>query len=410
MSMKERFEQAKKAQILEEDSESTPIYDEVKKSVKKNKQKDIPADYKPSITLDGTGHGEASLVSKRHVEPGTEESQNLFDAFLVERGYDPKKYFIPTESVKISQWQTYDERWLYAYKFAISPRLENMVSTKSIFEDLAAPVAPEKNADTIPARLLFITDTHIGKGAQAGGGTDQLIQQWKRSVAKALGDDTFDELHVAFGGDLIEGYISQNGRNIIQCDLTLIEQIDVAIGMVEWTLNVALGQAEKVSLSIVPGNHGETTRTQGVINGDSLDILIVQQAYERLARTWGTQFEERVDLIKPTPTETHCSWSVGDSTVTMVHGHKFKGQIKGADNWWRGHTFSGLEPGKSSILLAGHFHNFQISNAAADRWILFGPALETKSQWFEDSSGTSATSGVLIFDVVDGKPDRIRIV
>lgn len=337
------------------------------------------------------------------------DDEDAFDDFLKERGIDTSKFKVDSGSVKVKSWQIYNEEWRYSYGFNIIRRPESLTPSEPLYEGYDFPVPPK--LDTVKPRhsVVMVSDTHIGKGYEAGAGTDFLINQWRESFTNAMGDEVFDSLTVAFCGDLIEGYISQDGKNIISCDLPLVQQIHEATRLVEWTITKALNHAKTLKVAVVPGNHGETTRKQGVLNGDNFDIMIVEAAMDLLARTWGDDFNNRVEFYKPLDHETAVTWSQGGTNISMVHGHKFRGKMTGASKWWLNNIVARDETAESSILIAGHYHSFQVDNIAQGRFILFAPALERCSQWFKDSTGTTADGGMLIFDVEDQRPANISI-
>src|SRR5699024_1936371 len=72
-------------------------------------------------------------------------------------------------------------------------------------------------------RTMQNGDTHIGKSALDGAGSDLLVKRWKESITNVLDMGTAKGIHLAFMGDLIEGENSQGGKNIANNDLTLTE-------------------------------------------------------------------------------------------------------------------------------------------------------------------------------------------
>lgn len=255
---------------------------------------------------------------------------------------------------------------------------------------------------------VMLSDQHIGKSAAAGGGTDQITARWKQCVADAVGGHSWAGINLVLGGDTIEGYVSQGGRNITMTDLVLMEQLRVARQMVSWTIQHCLTHAEQVVVAAVPGNHAETTRVQGVPMGDNYDIGIVQTVEEAMSMAG---FGDRITFRYPTMNDGSVTYTLpDDTTFTVAHGHKFKGQMKGAQDWWAGHIANNRHPAASTILLAGHFHNFQASNWTRDRWIMFAPSLENESTWFANQTGATSKPGVLAFTTHGGEPQGIRVV
>lgn len=360
---------------------------------------EAPKGWTPGLTFDGNV-GEMTLTAKNPPEEGD------WNAILELHGYDPEKFYVLNDQVG----QTTHVRdgaviqiW-YKVKFGRRTEQANVDDIVTSLQDWDVPATPEvTNDDWL---TILITDPHIGKGAKAGGGTDAIIKRWKEGVDNAIAGRVFKGIHLAFGGDMIEGYVSQNGRMISGQDLDQQAQIRLATQMVTVTIRKALRHAEEVVVAVAPGNHGETTRTQERVMRDNNDILIVslvQQAFDNfdpeLPITWYYPPEQYGDV----------TYQVGETTFCLVHGHLFKGQMNGALKWWEGQTMNGRPPAQAQVLLCGHFHNAQIANVTRDRWIMFGPALETESTWFANSTGRTSKSGVLAFEMQDGTPVGIGI-
>ncbi|XOJ10542.1 hypothetical protein ACMXZU_04520 [Corynebacterium striatum] len=256
-------------------------------------------------------------------------------------------------------------------------------------------------------RTIMLTDQHIGKADWAGGGTGQIIERWKESVTRAIGGNQYEGLNIVFGGDSIEGFVSQDGKNISGTDLVLTEQISIAQHLTVWTLSKARNHAKHVTVAAVPGNHSESTRKQGMPMSDNFDLMIVKNAQQALELAGAA---DNMTFHYPQYSEGSVTYEAGGATFCVAHGHKFKGQLKGAENWWAGHIANNRHPAKANILLSGHFHNFQAANWTKDRWILFGPSLENESTWFANSTGATSRPGVLTFETVDGEPRKIEVV
>lgn len=291
------------------------------------------------------------------------------------------------------------------YKLPFYRKPERTFDVEDLLDDLYLPDGPE-NPTERTWRTIMISDQHIGKGSEAGGGTPVILDRWKQGVFRALKDRSYEGINLVLGGDTIEGYVSQNGKNIRECDLILSEQIRTAQHAVSWTIQELLEVAKEVVVSVVPGNHAETTRVQNMPLGDSFDVMIlrnVEQAFQLAGA------EKRVRFEYPKMTEGHVTYEAGGATFCVVHGHKFKSQMKGAQEWWSGHIANDRDPARATILLAGHFHNFQARSWTSKRWVLFAPSLETESTWFAATNGTSSRPGVLTFVTDGGEPKEMEI-
>lgn len=368
----------------------------------KNLNTPTPTGWTPGVQWDG----EQGFVT---TQPGTDPDEprdERWDSVLERFGLDPDRYVVDGP-VRHSAWDVPGHGIQHAHKARIVERPERRFDVEDLLDAVYAdPDYPDNPRSGW--RTIMLSDTHIGKSEEDGGGSDILVQRWRDSVDRALEDGPFEGINLVFGGDLIEGYVSQHGKNIGGCDLTLTEQIRVASHLVSDTVQKCLESAEEVVVAAVPGNHGESTRVSNVSMTDSHDLQIinsVQQALE-LAR-----LDDRVSFYYPEPNTGDVTYAAGDLTYAVVHGHRFSGgPVNGAEKWWSGQITNDRPAAAADVLLFGHFHGMRAWSWTARRWIMCAPALETQSTWFANSTGATGNPGVLVFDDVDGKPSNISIV
>ena len=368
----------------------------------KNLNTPAPTGWTPGVQWDGE---QGFVTTQPSTDPDTPRDER-WDEVLQRFGLDPERYVVDGP-VRHSAWDVPGHGIQHAHKARIVERPERRFDV----EDLLDAVYADPNYPGNPRsgwRTIMLSDTHIGKSEEDGGGSDILVQRWRDSVDRALEDGPFEGINLVFGGDLIEGYVSQHGKNIGGCDLTLTEQIRVASHLVSDTVQKCLEAASEVIVAAIPGNHGESTRVSNVSMTDSHDLQIVnsvQQALE-LAR-----LSDRVSFYYPEPNTGDVTYSAGDLTYTVVHGHRFSGgPVNGAERWWSGQITNDRPAAAADVLLFGHFHGMRAWSYTARRWIMCAPALETESRWFANSTGATGNPGVLVFDDVDGKPANISIV
>lgn len=368
----------------------------------KNLNTPAPTGWTPGVQWDG----EQGFVT---TQPGTDPDEprdERWDEVLQRFGLDPERYMVDGP-VRHSAWDVPGHGIQHAHKARIVERPERRFDVEDLLGAVYAAPDYLDNPRSV-WRTIMLSDTHIGKSEEDGGGSDILVQRWRDSVDRALADGPFEGINLVFGGDLIEGYVSQHGKNIGGCDLTLTEQIRVASHLVSDTVQKCLESAEEVVVAAVPGNHGESTRVSNVAMTDSHDLQIinsVQQALE-LAR-----LDDRVSFYYPEPNTGDVTYAAGDLTYAVVHGHRFSGgPVNGAEKWWSGQITNDRPAAAADVLLFGHFHGMRAWSWTARRWIMCAPALETQSTWFANSTGATGNPGVLIFDDVDGKPANISIV
>ena len=360
-----------------------------------------PTGWEPGLQWDGeTGH-----VTTPPMAAGEAPDGDTWNHVLERFGRDPARYMIDGP-VRHSAWDVPGHGVQTSHRARIVERPERTFDVERLLEDMYLDPEDVPTGRGQVWRTVQIGDTHIGKGAIDGGGSDQIIQQWKRSVTAALDCAPRAGIHLAFLGDLIEGQVSQGGANIAGNDLTLTEQLRVARHLVLWTIQQALEAAPRVIVSATPGNHGETTRVQNRPLTDSYDIDIVNAVQQAIGMT---ELDGFVEFYYPREGDGHVTYQVGDTTFTCAHGHKFGGKMNSAKRWWADMTVHGREPGAAQILLAGHFHSMEIANYTENRWIMFGPSLEQESNWLAQKNGASSRSGVLVFDTDSGTPLNIGI-
>lgn len=361
-----------------------------------------PKGWNPGVQWDG----EQGFVTTQPSADPDEPRDERWDSVLERFGLDPERYMVDGP-VRHSAWDVPGHGIQHAHKARIVERPERRFDVEDLLDAVYAdPDYPDNPRSGW--RTIMLSDTHIGKSEEDGGGSDILVQRWRDSVDRALEDGPFEGINLVFGGDLIEGYVSQHGKNIGGCDLTLTEQIRVTSHLVSDTVQKCLESAEEVVVAAVPGNHGESTRVSNVSMTDSHDLQIinsVQQALE-LAR-----LDDRVSFYYPEPNTGDVTYAAGDLTYAVVHGHRFSGgPVNGAEKWWSGQITNDRPAAAADVLLFGHFHGMRAWSWTARRWIMCAPALETQSTWFANSTGATGNPGVLVFDDVDGKPSNISIV
>ena len=364
----------------------------------KNLSTPAPTGFKPGIEWTGdTGH--VTVAAKPGEEPDRDKINGVIDSspFLTSDEVEVDWSSKPRVSIHHDDNGNAIQIW---YKLPLMRRRKGGKDVDDVL-DLIYDDIPKPKLHGDAWRTIQIGDTHIGKSALDGAGSDLLVKRWKESITNALNMSAVQGIHLAFMGDLIEGENSQGGKNIANNDLTLTESLRVARHLVSWTIQEALHHAENVIVSTVPGNHGDTTRLQNRPLTDSHDLDIVsavQQAFEL------TEHKDRITWYYPEEGTGHLVYEVDGTIFASTHGHLFKGMLKGAENWWSGMSVSGAPAGAAHILMAAHYHSPLVSNYTRNKWICFGAALEDKSTWLNEQNGASSQPGMLTYLTDGGKP------
>lgn len=364
------------------------------------------------IDFDGaTGAGTGSVTVQGRGLTKADKEEAVAD-FLRERGYDPEIFWLDGSGWKESQWQTHDERWLTALRFSVALKPEHALSVNDLQDKIwnHTEDTPEDEITRAGTRVLFISDTHIGKSQVEGGGSDIICERWKSSVEKALTGTHYEHLLLVFGGDLVEGIVSQGGKNVPQMDLCLADQLTLAQQMVAWTISYATDHTDALDVIAVAGNHGDTTRQFNGSTLDNYDLSIVKSVESSFKLF---EKDENITFVYPEDGDMSVVHDTPGGVIAVVHGHKIGtpgNQIHKADTWWAKRGHNGYPEGRATVLLAGHFHNYQVANTTSNKWIIYAPSLETRSTWLANLKGVSAMSGIVSFDFIDGMPININII
>ena len=364
----------------------------------KNLSTPAPTGFKPGIEWTGdTGH--VTVAAKPGEEPDRDKINGVIDSspFLTSDEVEVDWSSKPRVSIHHDDNGNAIQIW---YKLPLMRRRKGGKDVDDVLDLIYDDIPPIWDRGKA-WRTIQIGDTHIGKGALDGAGAQLLVDRWKESFTNALGLSRAEGVHLAFMGDLIEGENSQGGKNIANNDLTLTESLRVARHLVSWTIQESLRCVNKVVVSAVPGNHGDTTRLQNRPLTDNHDIDIVsavQQAFEL------SPHKDRITWYYPEEGTGHLVYEVDGTIFASTHGHLFKGMLKGAENWWSGMSVSGAPAGAAHILMAAHYHSPLVSNYTRNKWICFGAALEDKSTWLNEQNGASSQPGMLTYLTDGGKP------
>jgi hypothetical protein len=254
-------------------------------------------------------------------------------------------------------------------------------------------------------------DLQLGKKSSAGS-TQQIVERYLQAVDNAVREIRslkrlgLEGIQISMPGDCIEGTVSQASKNLWLTAETAPEQTRVLRRLMFHTVETFAPLANRVYLDVVNGNHDQAQREQNTYPGDG----------------WATeQAIEVSDRLGDNPTSFgHCEvrvpdkWRgcmtvpVGDSVVTVVHGHQFR-RNKGGD-WWAGQTLNGLPAGASQVLQHGHYHTWEVEEVSATRTRVESPTFDCGSDWYSEKTGASSRRGGLVYLLRGGVVSRMTVV
>ena len=174
----------------------------------------------PKAVFDGCSGEVATAAYDDEVDLDDSEA---IDQIIRDAGLDPARVMC-TEHPRISTWDVPNHGRQWAYKLKLAPRSKSRTDIDRIMAGIE-PAAQKVRKRGSHWATIQIGDVHIGKSAEAGGGTESILQRYKAMLDNALDELNLcdpagiEGVHVAFVGDMIEGVVSQGGRNIALMDL-----------------------------------------------------------------------------------------------------------------------------------------------------------------------------------------------
>lgn len=294
----------------------------------------------------------------------------------------------------------------FSYKrVAINP--VGMAALDEIIANIQDYVPVAVRPDGEHGFLVLIGDMQFGK--IDGDGPAGTVQRTIECINRAA--DKLEEyrlmydighVHVAWLGDHIEGFVSQNGANTWRTQLTLNEQIRLTRRVMTHALKTFAPLADKVTMAAVPGNHGESVRFQGTgitrydDSHDTESLIALADAVELAPGAY-----EHVQFFVPDTDELIVVVDVANTVIAHHHGHKWRPNKH--FEWWGKQAFnrdSAMQ--MADVLVAGHLHH-EHYEGEGDRTYWGINALESDSTWFRHTNGTGGSPGIHVGVVKDGQ-------
>lgn len=296
------------------------------------------------------------------------------------------------------------------YRFMVEP-----ISATVDVEDLVKivtgrrPVKEQINPGTEVYNWIA-GDLQLGKSDGDGsegivaaliGSIDNAVQDFKRLG----GSKRFGIVHLGFLGDCGEGNQSQGGRNMWRTDLTVTEQYRIFRRVMLYAIDAFRQLVDSIEVDVVNGNHDEMQRFQSTREDDghaTESAIALRDALELNPAAYG-----HVSVFVPNKDEATITRPVGDTVMTMTHGHKWR---RGkAFDWWAGQSLNWHAPGASQMLLHGHEHEFHV-NAKRERTVICTPSFEDESTWWRHKTGDVGKRGAVVFTSAAGEFADMRIL
>lgn len=351
-----------------------------------------------------------------HTGPLTEPPTD-YAALLKQFGYDPEKVRIVGHP-KVSKWQqrarirgtsSYETTWLSAFKFTIAA-----TETTAAALDIAniakkARKAPKPGSG--PHWLVFQAgDLQLGKRSRDGS-TEQIVERYFQSVEstvaefKSLKRHGIEGIQIAMPGDCLEGVVSQNSRNIWLTQETITEQVRILRRIMMHTVEAFAPLVDQVTLDTVNGNHDDSQRMQNTYPGDGWATEAATAVSDAL--TMNPTAYGHVTVRVPEKWSGSMTIPVGDTVVTMIHGHQFRPAQ--AFKWWSEQALNNQPAGAAHILQHGHYHSWQVETTE-QRTRIQSSTFDCGSDWFRETRGAVARRGALVYLLNGGEVSRMSVL
>jgi len=347
------------------------------------------------------GDTEGEVRSVPHAITNTEPD----DAdMLTEVGLDPTVWEVVTR--RESRWQRHDGEWLQAYRLTVRRRGQvagtSDLTTEQMSEILRGYRSGPRAAETTSGTLLVgVADLQVGK--IDGGGSAALVDRFGRITAdiKAhISSRKPSRLILVWGGDCVEGVISQGGRLSTRLDLSVTEQLRLYRRLALHQIAEFAPLANEVKLAVVAGNHDESTRQFDMGPDDSWAIEGMSAVADALAMS-GAKYSN-VSFVFPEHEELNVVLNAGTEEhpyiVGVTHGHLASSPAK-VTEWWKGQAHGQQAIGRAQLLITGHWHHLRVEDSGTNKCWLQLPAFDGGSDYFRRRRGENTQAGMVTLDV-----------
>lgn len=357
--------------------------------------------------------------------PPTTERITTWDEFILDAGLDPEEVEV-LEPVQVRGWDAIKREWnedlaefesnvvrMHYYRLTLvrrrpGPALDDLL-------DLIKRTRAPKRKKVYEGESTFVVglgDFQLGKvdGDGAEGTVKRISESLEKSaemVEKLRRAVDIGPIHLAYLGDCIEGFVSQNGNSAWRTTLTLTEQLRLLRRIMFFSVELFAPLTSQLSVVAVPGNHDEAVRfgNKGITryddSHDTDSLLAVSDMLEQNPKAFG-----HVNCYMPESDELTVTLETSGTIIAHAHGHKFRNKPW---EWWKGQHFGDQAVGEADILLAGHLHHY-INEVRDKRTFIQVPAMEAESTWYRHAKGERGCPGLLNMVVQDGKTSFATIV
>lgn len=377
------------------------------------RQTDPQKDFTRQVEVKGNV---ASVEVRGPVKPEGEDVMVQGHAALLSQGLDPSQW--EATGFRTSEWTMFSGEMGQSTRYTFTRKTSVSEGTPLDLTDLLSTVQAHKAVPVRPSGdhgiIIAIGDMQFGKidGDGVAGTLARTIDYLDKAanlVATYRERFNIGHVHVSWLGDHIEGFVSQGGANVWRTPLTLNEQIRLTRRVMLHALTNVVDLAENVTMSAVPGNHGDPQRFAGKgvtrydDSHDTESLIAVMDAAELNPRAFG-----HVKFFVPGTDELTVVNSIAGTTVAQTHGNAWRPNRHW--EWWRGQAFDKKSAmHQADLLLAGHLHH-ELIDSDGKRLFIQVPSIESESTWYKNATGTGGHPGLVVAITKDGLTSPIEIV
>lgn len=349
--------------------------------------------------------GDGNYVQTRELESQPETPDEVLEYF----GHDPDKFYIDG-AVSVAHRELADGRIVSTYRYKLRERATAPDINDLVDQAKKAKRHRDKPSDGPYWFVYQAGDLQVGKRSRDGA-TEEIVEFFTGSVYRAADElDRVGKMGVAgvqlcFPGDCLEGGVSQNGRNAWLTQETVPEQTRIFRRLLLHTVEVFAPLTDKIYLDVVNGNHDQAQRQWNTYPGDGWATecaIAVDDALKMNPDAYG-----HVGVRVPDKWSGHMTVPVGDSVVTVAHGHQWA-RNQGM-KWWSEQALNQQHPAASHVLQHGHIHTYELQTTR-DRIRISSPTFDCGSDWFRETHGGDSKRGGLVYLLSAGEVSRLSVV
>jgi hypothetical protein len=366
-----------------------------------------PNGWEPGVAWDGAGSGTLTTGPLHNAPTPTDWSELISSWDL-----DPTKVEV-IEPVEYRSWDAAvgngEVRRMRYYRARLRSKRADAVGIEELVRLVRRSRKTTQRAEqTGAAYVVALSDWQLGKK-----GTPVIVDRIVHAIdAAAARLKHLRRLHsigtVALPclGDLGEACDQFYDMQTFEVELDGREQARLGRRLVLYAVDTFRPLAERIVVPAVPGNHGEKRKDGKAFTtfADNVDLEIPEGVAEACAMNPAAY--GHVSFVIPRDGRLTLTLELAGMIVGFAHGHQAKRggttPQQRVATWWSGQAFGQRPVGDARLLFTGHSHHESLV-AHGPRWHIQAPAMDNGSQWWDETAGLPAPSGLLT--VVVG-PDR----